>query len=172
MFQLAEDNFNVSVLPTPEHSISQFCDDQVSHGCTDGTVPSLYQFSVVDAASAIDYSKGDLEAGVVNSPPAKRFPLRVSSPSPLKLRERPNMLLSPNRCSGDKSLVPNRRLRMDIEDHVQNPSSLLDNGPPVQHASPSEPVLVGAESDKPTPEVLRLSLVVHLLPSLHFLLFM
>ena len=30
----------------------------------------MFPFSAVDAASAVDYSKGNIEDGVVNSPPA------------------------------------------------------------------------------------------------------
>ena len=51
-------------------------------------MPSLFQFSAVDAASTVDYSKDSgFEDGVVDSPPAKVAKLNYApSPSPSPLR--------------------------------------------------------------------------------------
>ena len=59
-----------------------------SLGVTEVPMPSLFQFSAVDAASAVDYSKDSgFEDGVVDSPPAKVAKLNYApSPSPSPLR--------------------------------------------------------------------------------------
>jgi hypothetical protein len=54
---------------------------------TDAAMPSLFQFSIVNIASAVDYSKDfGFEDGVVDSPPTKVAKLNYApstSPSPL-----------------------------------------------------------------------------------------
>ena len=65
-------------------SASQPGPNSPSIGVTDVSMPSLFQFSAVDAASAVDYSKDSgFEDGVVDSPPPKVAKLNyVPSPSP------------------------------------------------------------------------------------------
>jgi hypothetical protein len=69
-------------------SASQPGPSSPSIGVTDVSMPSLFQFSAVDAASAVDYSKDSgLEDGVVDSPPTKVAKLNYApSPSPSPLR--------------------------------------------------------------------------------------
>jgi hypothetical protein len=69
-------------------SASQPGPSSPSIGVTDVSMPSLFQFSAVDAASAVDYSKDSgFEDGVVDSPPPKVAKLNYApSPSPSPLR--------------------------------------------------------------------------------------
>lgn len=85
-------------------------------------MPSLYHFFVVDVTSAmIDYSKGDLQARVVNSPPTKHILVHVSSLLPLQIpKQSVHMHISPSRCSGGRALAPNRQLQMDVEDNIDD----------------------------------------------------
>ena len=170
LFQLAEDNNKVSVLHTPEQSILVPCFEQASEAYTDGAMPSLYEISALDAASAVDYSKGNIDDGVVNSPPPKRVFVHVASPSPLKKAHRPDRRLSPSRSNGPRDLVPHRRLRMDVHADGTNPSSFVAHGPPIQREGPSLPVVAGKETpivvgtdiEKPNSEVRNHSLVFFL----------
>ena len=107
---------HVSVPGTPT-SLSTPCSP--SRGESELPMPSLYQFSAADAASAVDYTNGrGVDDGVVDSPPAKALiRQRIPSPSPLR----------GNKCSqvSDEALIPspkgpspnchrsNRRLCMD-----------------------------------------------------------
>ena len=95
-----------------------------SEGGSCGTAPYSKPYmlrSATDAASAaIDYSKGNVEDGVVDSPP-KRGPARTTlcSPSPLK-RESPSRgrSLSPN--PGANSLTV-RKLNLSVQEALRNP---------------------------------------------------
>lgn len=74
------------------------------------SIPSQLNFSAVDAASTVDYSKGLIEDGVVNSPPNKT-PMPLKSPSPSPLRKRVATTTSSG-SMGDP--VPHRQLQMGI----------------------------------------------------------
>ena len=79
-------------------------------------MPSLYQFSAVDAASAVDYARDvGIEDGVVNSPPPKLHSrTRAPSPSPLSKEKRTLVrLATTSREDGVPRRGPSRRLRMD-----------------------------------------------------------
>ena len=69
-------------------STSQPGPSSPSIGVTVVSMPSLFQFSAVDAASAVDYSKDSgFEDGVVDSPPPKVARLNYGpSPNPSPLR--------------------------------------------------------------------------------------
>jgi hypothetical protein len=105
-----------------------------SRGVSEFQLPSLYQFSAVDAASAVDYSK-DIEVndGVVNSPPPKARNLTYDlSPSPLcrekRALERCQDTL-PSTGNDDERRGPNRRLRLGPHpcgipvNHVPHPTT-------------------------------------------------
>src|SRR6202048_482477 len=79
-------------------------------------MPSLYHYSAVDAASAVDYSR-DIDDGVVNSPPPKLV-ARAYAPSPSPLSKEKRTLvrlghLSPSRDDGVARRGPSRRFRME-----------------------------------------------------------
>ena len=99
-------------------------------------MPSLYHFSAVDAASAVDYSRDvGIDDGVVNSPPPKLV-ARAYAPSPSPLSKEKRTLvrlghLSPSRDDGVARRGPTRRLRME--------------GPPC-HTSPAANVTPPATS--------------------------
>ena len=89
-------------------------------------MPSLYLFSAVDAASAVDYSRElNIDDGVVNSPPPKLVARAYApSPSPLSKEKRTHVRLahsSPSRDDGITRRGPIRRLRMDASPRVPSP---------------------------------------------------
>ena len=95
-------------------------------------MPSLYLFSAVDAASAVDYSRDvGIDDGVVNSPPPKLVARTCAlSPSPLSKGKRTLVRLahsSPSRDDGIARRGPIRRLRMDASPCVPSP---VDSAPP------------------------------------------
>src|SRR6202048_4673353 len=110
-----------------------------SRDVTDFQMPSLYHFSAVDAASAVDYSR-DINDGVVNSPPPKLV-ARTYAPSPSPLSKEKRTLvrmghLSPSRADGVARRGPTRRLRM--EGPLCHPSPASSVPPPA-----TSPAMVG-----------------------------
>ena len=130
-------------------------------------MPSLYQFSAADAASAVDYSKcPEVEDGVVNSPPAKVFG-RAYVPAPSPLRGTKDVPLacggiSPRGGSALKCPKSSRRLCMDPT--VLQPIDVLEVPAVVAvsvHASvaPAQTVLapVSMRLEPPTGKVVNLT---------------
>ena len=111
-------------------------------------MPSLYLFSAVDAASAVDYSRDvGIDDGVVNSPPPKLVARTCAlSPSPLSKGKRTLVRLahsSPSRDDGIARRGPIRRLRMDASPCVTSPVDSAPTSkafpfvcPPVGNSSP------------------------------------
>ena len=102
-------------------------------------MPSLYHFSAVDAASAVDYSR-DIDDGVVNSPPPKLV-ARAYAPSPSPLSKEKRTLVrmghrSPSRADGVARRGPTRRLRMEGPPCHPSPASSVP--PPA-----TSPAMVG-----------------------------
>ena len=104
-------------------------------------MPSLYHFSAVDAASAVDYSRDvGIDDGVVNSPPPKLV-ARAYAPSPSPLSKEKRTLvrlghLSPSRDDGVARRGPSRRLRMEGPPSRTSPASSVP--PPA-----TSPAMVG-----------------------------
>ena len=92
--------------------------------------------TVYDAASTIDYSKDPIDAGVVDSPPAKKVFRHSPSPSPLKGLQRTCVRSRPVGAG-----APQRRLRMDAR-----PTSSGQTRDPLRGAMP-----VQANSDASVP---------------------
>lgn len=100
-----------------------------SRGDSDLPIPSLYQFSAADAASAADYSNDPgVEDGVVNSPPAKVCGgAYAPTPSPLRGGKRMRLTgggMSPREGSAPKCPKSSRRLCMDPT--ILQPAVILD----------------------------------------------
>ena len=106
------------MLPVPTTPSASPSSPGSTRGVSDFQLPSLYQFSALDAASAVDYSK-DIEVndGVVDSPPAKVASLKYApSPSPLCKEKRAlerRRDASPPGNDGDARQGPSRRLRLE-----------------------------------------------------------
>ena len=83
---------------------------------SDVPMPSLFQFSAIDVASAVDYSKdSSFEDGVVDNPPAKVAKLKYA-PSPLRNENHVHIVdinASPSKYSVPKGPRSSRRLCMD-----------------------------------------------------------
>ena len=122
-------------------------------------MPSLYHFSAVDAASAVDYSRDlDIDDDVVNSPP----PILLSrsyapSPSPLSREKRTLVRLGRASSSVEDGVIrrgPSRRLSMDLP--ILPPSPVVHVAhPPVLSAvvvpPTSIPASVPSMFDAPVP---------------------
>lgn len=132
-------------------------------------MPSLYHFSAVDAASAVDYSR-DVDDGVVNSPPPKRLALAyVPSPSPLSREKRTLVRLGRASTSTNDGVArrgPSRRLSMDppplepaptgslpaplgLSEVVAPPTSIGASLPSIPDDSVRLPVASGIDDPKP-----------------------
>jgi len=122
-----------------------------SRGVSDVEMPSLFQFSAVDAASAVDYSKNaGLEDGVVDSPPAK-LGKRNYSPSPLRNNGRAlidDMDAPPPKSSVPRAPRSSRRLCMD-EHRMDVPQ--FTNVPPV--IVPTPVIVPDAQTNAPKAKV-------------------
>lgn len=131
-------------------------------------MPSLYNFSAVDAASAVDYSR-DIDDGVVNSPPPISIPRSYApSPSPLSREKRTLVRLGRASSSTDDGVIrrgPSRRLSLDPPllqpspvEHIPPLSGLIEvAGPPptfggtlpsIPHAPVNTPVAAGINVPK------------------------
>lgn len=144
---------------------------------SDVEMPSLFQFSALDAASAVDYSKGtNVDDGVVDSPPAKVVKLNYApSPSPLRSEKRARVLrsgASPSKDSAPKGLRSNRRLCMD-----QPPCDVpaLKNLPAIAVTAPVIPLpapvdIPKAQTDIPKAKVPNFDILNFVLPTFHILL--
>ena len=102
----------------------------------DSNMGSFIYETVYDAASTIDYSKDPIDAGVVDSPPAKKVFRHSPSPSPLKGLQRTCVRSRPVGAG-----APQRRLRMDA-----HPTSSGQTRDPLRGAMP-----VQANSDASVP---------------------
>ena len=103
-------------------------------------MPSLFQFSAVDAASAVDYSKASgFEDGVVDSPPPKVAKLNYA-PSPC-----PSPLCNEKHVHNPRST---RRLRMD---EPQNDVPTFTNVPIVLVSTPLD--ILEAQTNAPKTKV-------------------
>ena len=117
-------------------------------------MPSLYQFSAVDAASAVDYSRdAGIEDGVVNSPPPKLHSrTRAPSPSPLSKEKRTLVRLST--ASMEDGVVrrgPSRRLRMEAPAQEDLPSASAP--PPANTSKVVRPPCIDAPVNGPKAKV-------------------
>lgn len=134
-----------------------------SRDVTDFQMPSLYHFSAVDAASAVDYSRDvGIDDGVVNSPPPPLV-ARAYAPSPSPLSKEKRTLvrlghLSPSKDDGVTRRGPSRRLRMEgprchtsPADSVPPPatSSAIVGPPRLDSPPPSNIAIVPSAPDAP-----------------------
>ena len=140
-------------------------------------MPSLYQFSAVDAASAVDYSRDvGIEDGVVNSPPPKLHSrARAPSPSPLSKEKRTLVrLATTSREDGVHRRGPSRRLRMEAP--AQEALTSASAPPPANSSHVIRPPCIDPPVNGPKAKVQFLLLPKHLsrrwcncLPCLHSL---
>ena len=103
---------------TNGHTASASSPGSPSRGVTEIQLPSLYQFSAVDATSTVDYSKhSQVNDGVVDSPPPKVLSLAYApSPSPLCKEKRAlerNRDISTPSDDNDVRQRPSRRLHLE-----------------------------------------------------------
>ena len=116
-----------------------------SYGASGWSAPSSTPYllcSAVDAASvAIDYSKGDVEEGVVNSLPSRgRSKSRTCSPSPLKLTSSTRGgSLSPTSCAHGGTSRKLELLDGNEADHlrVDDIAALVEDAPSLQDPAPT-----------------------------------
>jgi hypothetical protein len=113
-------------------------------------MPSLYQFSAVDAASAVDYSRDvGIEDGVVNSPPPKLHShMRAPSPSPLSKEKRTLVrLATASMEDGVTRRGPSQRLRMEASPQEALPKQRSTHTSGSERSSPvhycPSPICVG-----------------------------
>ena len=131
-----------------------------SRGASEFELPSLYQFSAVDAASAVDYSKdAEVNLGVVDSPPARVINRTcAASPSPLikekRALDRPQG--TPAFKDDDARQGPSRRLRLDPlpcnvpVDHVQHPPYLPPSDVSACVDAPPVRIVVNSPTSSPS----------------------
>jgi len=125
-----------------------------SRASTDFRVPSLYLFSALDAASAVDYSRGTgIEDGVVNSPPPKLHSrVLAPSPSPLSKEKRTTIrLATPSRDDGVARRGPSRRLCM--EGPAREPSRATSAPSPANSSQVDRPLCIDPPVDVPKAKV-------------------
>lgn len=106
-------------------------------------MPPLYQISMIDVASTIDYLKKEFDVRVMNSPRAKWVLAHDSSPSPLQVVECVHMRLSPSPNIEVGGLPPNRWLHMEVEGDIDDHLLFVPNRPPSQRHGPSQHIVMG-----------------------------
>ena len=103
-------------------------------GVTKVTMPSLFQFSAVHVAFAVDYSKDfGFEDGVVDSPPTKVAKLNYApstSPSPLLNKKHVRNPWSTIRLCMDEPQI-------DVPTFTNVPNVLVSSPPSMSHARSS-----------------------------------